>query len=1097
MPNGRVDSLAPMTSRMLCLSTVMLLVLPLFSASMAEEGGASPRNRASWALSSTGLPTTNNYYGVTFADIDNDGDLDLLATATNGGLKAYLNNGAGCWTAVAQPPGTTAGSDLRAGDIDNDGYLDVITGSPDSTNGIHVFRGNGTGRFTEITSGSGVATSGTWRGIAVGDVNKDGKLDFAATNGYSGGLGMRVYTGDGTGKFVSNSTGLPTSGERDSGVVLVDFNNDGNLDLAAAGAAGATCFLGNGGSGGAMSWTASSSGLTTERFVGVNVTDFDNDGSMDIVLSSYGPNRGVKVYRNINKATSWASCSTGLPSNGNYLDVCTADFDSDGYQDLAFGNYTGSYTGMRVCYGNGAGSWSENSTGLCTTDLYVGVEAADFNGDGSPDIGIGSYSSKGILAYKNLHSAPPQPVLNLTAPLGNMSWSGGSVHRITWNVSNGTAPYTVNLTYSTDSGGNYTGPVATGILQQAAGPNTLDWTVPAVDSTRVRVRVSLKDAMNQTNVRSSPNDLEIDSTRPYVNSTSPLDGAQNVSTNTTVLVRFSEMMNITATSGAVSIAGPGSPLLGTPAWFGEEVVFSPSGLQLESMYTVTVAAMAQDDSEPGNPMAAPYTFTFNTSNAPLPSVTLLAPQGAEVWVAGTGHELRWTAAGGTGALNVSLAYSTTGPDGPWTAIADNETNDGALVWTVPDAPSRDCHVRVTVTDGFAPPKTASDANNAPFTIKEAPIPLFVNLTSPEGGETWLVGSRHNISWNASGGNGNRTVSVEYSTLNLEGPWEIAEQNGADDSVSVWTVPDLPSPTCYVRVTVTDSYDPPQAASDTSAAFVFRAAPVPLGITLNSPNGGENWTVGTVHNIAWISSGGNGEKRVGIRFSGNGTAGPWTDIAANGTDDGVHSWTVPNLTTDAALIEVSVTDSYDPPQGASDQSNAAFRISRPAPPADTFAPVVAINRPTNGSVLNGTVAITAGATDNVGVARMELLIDGVSVANSTTPSIAYEWPTSRPMEGTHTITARAWDAAGNQGNASLTVTVKFPAVEKPKPPVKEKTFLESYWWALAAMAAFIAVAVLVAVLMRRKPPEPVGQMAPEPVAPPQAMPEQVPGAMPPQ
>jgi hypothetical protein len=1094
MPNGRIDAPASLTSRTLCLSTALLLLLPLLSTSMAEEGGAAPRNRASWALSSTGLPATNNYYGVTFADVDNDGDLDLLATATNGGLKAYLNNGAGCWTAVAQPPGTTAGSDLRAGDIDNDGYLDAITGSPDNTNGVHLFKGNGTGRFTEITSGSGVPTTGTWRGIDIADVNKDGKLDFATTNGYSGDLGIRIYTGDGTGKFMNNSSGLPTSGNRYSAAVLADFNGDGNLDLAAGGEGGARCFLGNGGAGGAMSWTDSSTGLPTNTFVGVNATDADKDGLMDIVLGSYS-NVGVRVFRNVNNASSWTGMSTGLPTRGYYVDVSSGDFDSDGNVDLVFGNY--SAPGIKVYYGDGAGSWSENNTGLCATDSYIGVEVADFNGDGSPDFAIASYSSKGILAYRNLHSAPPQPVLNLTEPLGNVSWSGGSVHRIAWNVSNGTAPYTVNLTCSTDGSGNYTDAIATGILQPAAGPNTFDWTVPAVDSTRVRVRVSLKDAMNQTTFRASPNDLEIDSTPPRVNSTSPPDGAQNVSTNTTVLVQFSEMMNITAASGAVSIAGPGSPSLGTDAWLGEGVVFSPSGLELESMYTVTVAASAKDDSDPGNPMAAPYTFTFNTSNAPLPSVTLLAPQGAEVWVAGTGHELRWTAAGGTGALNVSLAYSTTGPDGPWTAIADNETNDGSLVWTVPDAPSRACHVRVTVTDGFAPPKTASDANDAPFTIKEAPIPLFVNLTSPAGGETWLVGSRHNITWSSSGGNGNRTVLVEVSELSLEGPWTAVETGGPDDGALVWTVPNTPSPTCYIRVTVTDSYGPPQTANDTSAAFVIKVAPIPLGITLNSPNGGENWTVGTVHNIGWTSSGGNGEKRVWIRFSANGTVGPWTDIATNGTDDGVHSWTVPNLTTEDALFEVSVTDSYDPPQSASDRSNAAFRISRPAPPADTFAPVVAINRPTNGSVLNGTILINAGATDNVGVVRMELFVDGVSVANASSGSLAYDWATTRAMEGNHTITARAWDAAGNQGNASVTVTVKFPAVVKPKPPVKEKSFLESNWWVLAAMVAFIAVAVLVAVLMRRKPPEPVGQMAPEPVAPPQAMPEQVPGAMPPQ
>ncbi len=1095
MPNGGIDAPARVTSRLLCISTAALVLVPLLSASMAEEGGAAARNRATWALSSTGLPTTNNYYGITFADVDNDGDLDLLSTATSGGLRIFLNDGSGCWTAVSPQPVGAGGSDVRAGDFNNDGYLDAVTGSPDNTNGVHLFRGNGTGRFAEMTSGSGVPTSGTWRGVDTADVNKDGNLDFASTNGYSGNLGIRVYTGDGAGKFASNSSGLPTSGERDSGVVFADFNNDGNLDLAAGGAAGATCFLGNGGAGGAVSWTSAGTGLPSDRFTGVNATDFDNDGSMDIILSSYGDNLGVRAYRNVNNAASWASCSTGLPTNGHYLDVCAADFDSDGCKDIVFGRVAGS--AIRCFYGNGAGSWSENSTGLCATDSFVGVDAADLDRDGSPDFAIASYSSTGIFCYRNLHSAPPQPVLALTEPLGNVSWTGGRVHRMGWTISNGTAPYSVNLAYSTDGGGNFSGMIATGIVQAAAGANSFDWAVPAIDSTRVRVSVSLKDAMNQTVFRSSPANLEIDSTPPRVDSTSPVDGAQNVPTSTTVRVRFSEMMNLSEAPAAISITGPGTPTLGTLAWLGEEAVFSVLGLQLESPYNVSVAATARDDSAPGNPMDAPFMFTFNTSSAPLPSVTLLAPQGDDVWVVGTEHALAWTAGGGTGALNVSLAYSTTGPVGPWNPLAGNEQDDGFFDWTVPDAPSPECFVCVTVTDGFSPPKSASDQNAAPFTIKEAPVPLLVDLTSPAGGETWVAGSVHDIAWASSGGNGDRTVKVEHSTLDLEGPWETIEDGAVDDGAAEWKVPDTPSATCYVRVTVTDGYDPPSSANDTSPAFVIKEGPVPLGIKLNSPNGGENWTVGTVHNIAWASSGGNGERRVTLRFCSNGTAGPWTDIAASEADDGLSSWTVPNLTTAAAFIEISVSDGYDPPQRATDQNDAAFRISRPASPADTFRPVAAINQPLNGAVLNGTIRISSGATDNVGVVRMELLIDGVAVANSTTPSIAYDWVTTRSMEGNHTLTARAWDAAGNEGNASATVTVKFPETVKPGPPVKEKSFLESYWWALAAMAAFIAAAALVAVLIRRRPPEPVGQMAPEQAAPQQAPAGRVPGAMPPQ
>lgn len=90
--------------------------------------------------------------------------------------------------------------------------------------------------------------------------------------------------------------------------------------------------------------------------------------------------------------------------------------------------------------------------------------------------------------------------------------------------------------------------------------------------------------------------------------------------------------------------------------------------------------------------------------------------------------------------------------------------------------------------------------------------------------------------------------------------------------------------------------------------------------------------------------------------------------------------------------------------------------------DTESPDVQITYPANGSVVSGTVNITAEATDNKEVARVEFHIDGSLASTSTSEPYTYSWvTTSLPDSSSHNIYAKAYDAVGNEGISS-TVTV---------------------------------------------------------------------------
>ena len=107
------------------------------------------------------------------------------------------------------------------------------------------------------------------------------------------------------------------------------------------------------------------------------------------------------------------------------------------------------------------------------------------------------------------------------------------------------------------------------------------------------------------------------------------------------------------------------------------------------------------------------------------------------------------------------------------------------------------------------------------------------------------------------------------------------------------------------------------------------------------------------------------------------------------------------------------------------------------PADTTAPAVSIASPAPGAVLSGAVSVAATATDAVGVTKVEFLLDGALQATNTTSPYSWSWATTAAANGSHALTAKAYDAAGNVGaSAAVSVTVSndttAPAVSITSP-----------------------------------------------------------------
>src|SRR5262249_26315051 len=109
--------------------------------------------------------------------------------------------------------------------------------------------------------------------------------------------------------------------------------------------------------------------------------------------------------------------------------------------------------------------------------------------------------------------------------------------------------------------------------------------------------------------------------------------------------------------------------------------------------------------------------------------------------------------------------------------------------------------------------------------------------------------------------------------------------------------------------------------------------------------------------------------------------------------------------------------------------------------DTTPPTTSITAPADGAIVSGTVSVTASATDDAGVTRVEFYLHNVLQATDTASPYSWSWNTTTSADGAHALTSKAYDAAGNVGT-STAVNVTVNNVADTTPPTAPTNLVAS-------------------------------------------------------
>ena len=587
--------------------------------------------------------------------------------------------------------------------------------------------------------------------------------------------------------------------------------------------------------------------LTSSGWVNIYVAKMDSNGNWLWAKQAGGTDwdegDGITVdYNGTSYVTGYFEGSatfgtTTLTSSGN-SDIFVAKLDINGNWLLAK---------------QAGGTGGDYAKSIAVDDSRNGYVTGSFSG--SANFGITTLTSSG--GY-DIFISKIGSIYQVLAPNGGEQWQTGSTKTVYWNFIN-TSNY-VNIQLSLDNGTNW---IMLNSSPVEAALGRFSFTVPYVSSNNCLIKVVSTENSNYFDISDAP--FTISSSVPYsLSLTAPnyskLQAGKNYSINWIesgiTMVNLAYSCDAGVTWNSIATALPANP--GTYEWTVPDI--SGSNCYLK------VSASAQ-----------PAIYDWSDQPFRICKLNLLSPNGGEIYKSGSIINISWQS---EQIENIKIEYSTNGGLSWQDIITSLPASNHNYNWTNIEISSNQYLIRLS--DLIEP--TIYDISDNTFTV------CYINLLYPSTSNIKMqAGRQYNITWEQELLTGNITLALTTDNINYS---IIASGIPVTQQSYLWTVPDIPSTTCKIKITSelnNQIYD----LSNNN----FSICKVQLLI----PNGLEVWGAESIKNISWSVA---NISNLKLEFSSdNGNS--WLTIANNvSAAAGSYNWTVPNINSNQCLIKIS-------------------------------------------------------------------------------------------------------------------------------------------------------------------------------------------------